>query len=393
MRQFNGKRFKEALQFRGKRLSELAEDIGISKQSLSLYANGDNNPPYDNVAKIALALAFPVEFFMTEDSCSVSTSNIYFRSQMSAKKLDQNAQKIKMEYVAKAYEALLRYVDLPELNIPFVSFESSENTLEADSDEALARIESIAMAVRRFWGIGDGPIENLQYLLESNGIIVTGFKDVDARIDAFSQRIHIQNHGELFAVALGVGEKPDCRLKFDMAHELGHILLHGWDDGNDGLSKDAFSVREKEANMFASAFLLPRDSFGKDVAPYATKLEFYQVLKRKWGVSMQAMMYRARQLEIISANQFQYMMRVMSAKNMRIHEPGDVLGNLNTNIFQGALDILFEGKYLDSKTLMTDFYDKGICLSQKDLEEIMGLKEGTLNANTGVFVLAKPKLD
>lgn len=381
------------MQFRGKRLSELAEDIGISKQSLSLYANGDNNPPYDNVAKIALALAFPVEFFMTEDSCSVSTSNIYFRSQMSAKKLDQNAQKIKMEYVAKAYEALLRYVDLPELNIPFVSFESSENTLEADSDEALARIESIAMAVRRFWGIGDGPIENLQYLLESNGIIVTGFKDVDARIDAFSQRIHIQNHGELFAVALGVGEKPDCRLKFDMAHELGHILLHGWDDGNDGLSKDAFSVREKEANMFASAFLLPRDSFGKDVAPYATKLEFYQVLKRKWGVSMQAMMYRARQLEIISANQFQYMMRVMSAKNMRIHEPGDVLGNLNTNIFQGALDILFEGKYLDSKTLMTDFYDKGICLSQKDLEEIMGLKEGTLNANTGVFVLAKPKLD
>lgn len=393
MRQFNGKRFKEALQFRGKRLSELAEDIGISKQSLSLYANGDNNPPYENVAKIALALAFPVEFFMTEDSYSVSTSNIYFRSQLSAKKLDQNAQKIKMEYVAKAYEALLRYVDLPELNIPSISFESSDNSFEADSDEALARIESIAMAVRRFWGIGDGPIENLQYLLESNGIIVTGFKDVDTRIDAFSQRIHIQNHGELFAVALGVGEKPDCRLKFDMAHELGHILLHEWDDGNDGLSKDAFSVREKEANMFASAFLLPRDSFGKDVAPYATKLEFYQILKKKWGVSMQAMMYRARQLEIISANQFQYMMRVISAKNMRIHEPGDVLGNLNTNIFQGALDILFEGKYLDSKTLMSDFYDKGICLSQKDLEDIMGLKEGTLNANTGVFVLAKPKLD
>ena len=242
MRQFNGKRFKEALQFRGKRLSELAEDIGISKQSLSLYANGDNNPPYDNVAKIALALAFPVEFFMTEDSYSVSTSNIYFRSQLSAKKLDQNAQKIKMEYVAKAYEALLRYVDLPELNIPSISFESSDNSFEADSDEALARIESIAMAVRRFWGIGDGPIENLQYLLESNGIIVTGFKDVDTRIDAFSQRIHIQNHGELFAVALGVGEKPDCRLKFDMAHELGHILLHELDDGNDGLSKDAVSV-------------------------------------------------------------------------------------------------------------------------------------------------------
>ena len=394
MRKFNGKKFKEALQFRGKRLSELAEDIGISKQSLSLYANGDNNPPYDNVARIALALAFPVEFFMSEDTCSVSTSNTYFRSQLSAKKLDQNAQRIKMEYVAKAYETLLKYVDFPKLNIPPVGFfESADNLLEADSNEALARIENIAMGVRRYWGIGDGPVENLQFLLESNGIVVTGFKDVDSRIDAFSQCIHINKYGELFTIALGIGEKPDCRLRFDMAHELGHILLHDWDDSNDSLDKDSFAVREKEANMFASAFLLPRNSFTLDVKNYATNLEFYRVLKKKWGVSIQAMMYRARQLEIISANQFQYMMRMVSAKGWRTNEPGDVPGNINVNIFQGALDVLFEGNYLDSKSLMKDFYNKGICLSQKDLEDIMGLKEGTLNSNAGVFVLAKPKLD
>lgn len=392
-RQFNGKRLKEALQFRGKRLSDLADEIGISKQSLSLYANGDNIPPYDNVAKIALSLAFPVDFFMTEDTCNVTTYNTYFRSQMSAKKLDQNAQKVKMEYVAKIYEALLRYVDVPKLNIPDVSFEDSDNILKVDSDEQLSRIEIIAMGLRHHWKLGDGPIENLQYILESNGIVVTGFKDVDDRIDAFSQRIHIENQGVVFTVALGIGSKPDCRLKFDMAHELGHILLHDWDDGNECLNKDEFAALEKQANMFASAFLMPRASFGRDVIPYANKVEYYRALKAKWGVSIQAMMYRARQLDIITANQFQYMMRTVSSNGWRIREPGDTPGKLNATIFQGALDVLFESNYSSPDSFIKDLYDQGICLSQRDLEDILGLKEGTLNVNTKKEKLAKLKIE
>ena len=390
-KKFNGSRFKEALQFRGKRMTELATDIGISKQSLSLYANGENIPPYENVMKIATALGFPFEYFMTEDLCTTATDNTYFRSQASASKMAQNAQKIKLEYVAKVYEVFLNYVDFPARNLPPVLFEAPDNVLEGDSLLTLHQIEEIAINTRKFWGIGMGPIENMQFLLESNGIIVTGFQDVDDKIDAFSQRVNVMNHGTVFIIALAIGDKPEVRLRFDMGHELGHILLHEWDDSNESLSRDEFNVREKQANMFASAFLLPRETFGRDVAPYATNVEYYRRLRKKWGVSMQAMMYRARQLNLITANQFQDMMRTVSAKGWRNHEPGDTPGKLNSTIFQGAADILIEGKYVSAGGLIDAFHENGIYLPQKDLEDILGLKPGTLTVGPKVIQLVKPK--
>jgi len=101
-------------------------------------------------------------------------------------------------------------------------------------------------------------------------------------------------------------------------------------------------------------------------------------LKKKWRVSMQAMMYRARQLDVITGNQFSYMMRQVSKNGWRKHEPGDVPGRLNSTIFQGALDILSEGGYLNSHELRVEFTKYGIVLSDKDLEDLMGLEEGTL---------------
>lgn len=392
-KRFNGQRLKEALNFRGMRMTELSKQLDISKQSLSLYANGENTPPFENVQKIANALKFPFDYFMTEDLCTTATDNTYFRSQASASKLIQNAQKTKLEYVAKVYEVLLNYVDFPQRNLPPVLFDGTDNLLDADSEEVLEQIESIAKAVRTHWGVGMGPIENMQFLLESNGIIVTGFRNVDEKIDAFSQRINVMNHGTVFVVALAVGQKPDVRLRFDMCHELGHILMHNWDDSNETLSKGEFNALEKQANMFASAFLLPRESFGKDVAPYATNVDYYRILRKKWGVSMQAMMYRARQLNLITANQFQYMMRTVSAKGWRTREPGDTPGQLNSTIFQSAIDVLFEGDYLNARTLMQAFHEYGIYLSQADLEDIMGLKPGTLKVESQVIPFIKPKTD
>ena len=130
--------------------------------------------------------------------------------------------------------------------------------------------------------------------------------------------------------------------------------------------------------MFASALLLPKDSFYRDIVPYATDIDYYKHLKKKWRVSMQAMMYRARQLEVITGNQFSYMMRQVSKHGWRKHEPGDVPGCLNSTIFQGALDILFDGGYLDSHELRLEFAKYGIVLSDKDMEDLMGLEEGTL---------------
>ena len=375
---FNGRRLKEALQFREKKMTELADETGISKQSLSLYANDGNIPPFDNVIKIARALEFPTEFFMSEDLCTASTGNTYFRSQASATKKSRNAQKIKLEYVSKMYEVILKYMNVPELNIPDTSMINiPEDITNVDSDQVINEIEKLAKLIREHWNLGNGPIDNLQYALQSNGIIVTGFRDVDTDIDAFSQQITIDGK-VLYIIALAIGSKPIERLRFDMAHELGHILMHTWGDDNEDISKDEFNMREKQANMFASALLLPKETFSKSVSAYPTNIDYYIALKKKWKVSMQAMMYRTRQLDIISANQFQYMMRIMSKNRYRTHEPGDKPGEIGDTIFQAALDMLFEGGYLTVRELLKEFGRYGIYLSQNDLENLMYLREGTL---------------
>lgn len=382
---FNGQRLKEALQFREKKMTELAADTGISKQSLSLYSNGGNMPPFENVVKIAKALDFPTEFFMSDDLCTTSTGNTYFRSQASATKKARFSQKIKLEYVAKMYEVLLNYMNVPELNLPdTMELNLPESVAEADSDAAFDEIEKLAEQVRDYWKLGDGPIENLQYVLQSNGIIVTGFRDVSSEIDAFSQQITV-NSQTVYIIALAVGSKPVERLRFDMAHELGHILMHSWGEDNESVSRDEFNAREKQANMFASALLLPRETFTRSISAYATNIDYYKALKKKWGVSMQAMMYRARQLDIISANQFQYMMRTVSKKGWRTHEPGDKPGEISDTIFQASLDLLFEGGYLTVSELLKEFEKYGICLNQEDMENLMCLKEGTLDCESNVI--------
>lgn len=135
-------------------------------------------------------------------------------------------------------------------------------------------IESIALAVREHWELDLSPISNLQLTLEENGIVITGFDTVDRKIDAFSQRTLIDD-GNVFFIAVAQGEKPKGRISFDMAHELGHILLHPWSESLDLIGKEEFKSRENQANRFACAFLLPKESFLQEIQAYPTDLNYY----------------------------------------------------------------------------------------------------------------------
>ena len=135
-------------------------------------------------------------------------------------------------------------------------------------------IESIALAVREHWELDISPISNLQLTLDENGIVITGFDTVDRKIDAFSQRTLIDD-GDVFFIAVAQGEKPKGRIFFDMAHELGHILLHPWSESLDLIGKEGFKSRENQANRFASAFLLPKESFLQEIQAYPTDLNYY----------------------------------------------------------------------------------------------------------------------
>jgi len=377
-KEFRGERLKNARLFRGKTLTELSAITGISKQSLSLYENNHNKPDYQKSGIIASALQFPYEFFLQEDECKTTTEVTYFRSLASATKMNRTTQSLKLEFVAKMYEVLLEYIDFPVLNLPNVDFTGNDNEFDdVENEKMVFEIEQIATSVREHWGLDDAPIQNLQLTLEKNGIIITGFDTNEDKIDAFSQRT-ILNNGEVFFICVDQGSKPEGRIRFDMAHELGHIILHPWSESLELVTKEEFKMRERQANIFASALLLPRNSFGNDVQAYPTDLKYYQWLKKKWKSSIQSMAYRSNQLGIVTDNQFQYMMRQISKNGWRQKEPDDVPFYLNENIFQGAIDLLFDEHILSASSLLRQLKQYGITLYPRDVEELLHLREGTL---------------
>ena len=186
---FNGNRLKEALQYRGKRMADLTGETGISRQSLSAYANGTNKPPLENVWLIANALHFPLEYFMQDDFPQLTTETTYFRSQASATKMSREEQKAKMKQAIALFDFFSRnYIDYDDYVAPAVSTEITETS---DTPKMYQQIENIADEVRAAWGMGRGPIESVQNVLELHGIIVTGFSlSGNDKIDAFSQKLN-----------------------------------------------------------------------------------------------------------------------------------------------------------------------------------------------------------
>ena len=379
-REFRGERLKYARIFRGKSLTELANESGISKQLISQYENGDSRPSHERLFNLSEILHFPYDFFMQSDLYAAHTDVTYFRSLMSAKRMERAAQSYKLEIAVEIYKALQdEYVDFQPLNIPNVEFSGVDSETDEQAMTNVANeIEQIAKKIRTYWHLGNGPIENLQFVLESNGIIVTGFPTAVDSIDAFSQRTYVSGH-DVYAIAVDQGNKPEGRIRFDLAHELGHILLHPWSESLEMITREEFKMREKQANMFAGAFLLPADAFRKDVQTYPTDLKYYLWLKKKWHVSVAAMLYRANQLKIITNNQFSYLMRQYSKNGWRKGEPDDCPFMLNENIFQGAIDLLFDAHILTPASFMRFLKSKSIDLYSDEVEQILHLRAGTLD--------------
>ena len=239
---FNGKRLKNARLFRGLTLTELADHTGISKQSISLYENERNTPEHERVQVLASTLNFPYEFFFQTDACETVTEVTYFRSLASATKMSRTAQSVKLEYVAKTYEVLLNYIDFPAINLPEVSFDGSDDEFDDKCiEDTQQQIESIAQQVRELWGVGDAPIKNLQFFARKKR---RASYDTDLIRGITNPTLLARE--QLSAIRICIllpsrsGQRPEGRIRFDMAHELGHILLHPWSENLELITKEEF---------------------------------------------------------------------------------------------------------------------------------------------------------
>lgn len=169
---------------------------------------------------------------------------------------------------------------------------------------------AVAMQTRQAWQLPPGPIANVTRVLEAAGIIIVARDLHTSGQDAVSSWPADEHEPPIIVVR---NDLPTDRWRFTLAHELGHLLMHGWvEDG-----------QEEQANEFASEFLAPAAAVTDDLVGLRTR-DFDRLLdlKQKWGMSVAALIRRAFMLELISERQYREFHVRLNQMRWRRVEPG-----------------------------------------------------------------------
>ncbi|MEV1167416.1 XRE family transcriptional regulator [Nonomuraea sp. NPDC049784] len=254
------------------RINELARLLHIHTQTLSNYENGRHQPADEVVDQIAEVLRFPVKFFYLGDVDPIEAEAISFRARSKLAPRRRELARAVGELVVELHKWITGRFRLPEPDLPTLG--------KPDPETA-------AVMVRSQWGLGLAPISNMVHLLESHGVRVFSLAPEYEDVDAFS---FVRDSTPF--VFLNTRKSAE-RSRFDAAHELGHLILHGEERPVDR------PQAEEEAHAFARAFLMPADSVVAHMPPSPF---VDQILKGKkiWKVSALALTYRLHDLGVMS---------------------------------------------------------------------------------------------
>lgn len=300
-------RIRRARLLRGLSLQELADAMGdITKQALSKFETGKDSPNSTRLIQLASKLELKPEYFFRPDT--VTLGQIEFRKHTS---LGAKAQASILE---AALEHIERYVELEsqfEAVQVFRRFDYRQHFPVAESEEA----EVAAAELREQWKLGGDAIRSMTELLEEEGIKVVEL-DAPERFDGLSAEI--ANSGDP-VVILNKGKSGE-RCRFTLAHELGHLVMRF----PEGI---ADQEEERLCHRFAGAFLFPAGQVREDFGTYRKRLEIRELklAKHYYGLSMQAILHRLKDLGIIDAALHRNYMVFFSKQGWRKEEPDKLL--------------------------------------------------------------------
>lgn len=379
-KKFYGENLKFARLYRGLSMEQLGEKIGKSKQIISQYESTEDQqqPPFDIVVKISEELKFPIAFFYENCNAKIERINTYFRALLSSNKKDKIVQENKATVIIEIYRFLEKYIEFPTLNIPKIE----------KSDLETRNLKNITQTIRESWNLSDGPIADIVNVLEMNGFIVSSINTNTMDIDAFTQYIRLDGE-KYFCIVVGKEKESFARRQFSIAHELAHVILHNTNLDVENLSREEFRSMEREADKFAAELLLPSESFRKDLI-YPTNLKFYEELKKKWKVSILAMLMRAAELKVITQNQLQYLIKQYYSKGYRNGEPlDDTIKMQEPTLIRLAINMLLDNNRFTPNEFMRNLNDNGIWIESDEVEDLIGLEKGKLKCieeNTGKII-------
>ena len=368
---FQPERLEDALLARGFTAVELAARMGVSPYTVSRWRNDARLPSPELLAQLAGELRVSPQWLMRPKAPPLSRPN--FRGSVAQMKADRSLLNVRVGWLAEMAEQLEEYVDYPAVNVPRLSFSKATEISDAD-------IEGAAEHCRAVWGLREAPVADVVLLLENAGVIVAREETGTARIEglsAWSQK------GRPY-VLLCADKANGFRSRFDAAHELGHLVLHG----SIAAPNDATThkLMELQAHRFAGAFLLPAKSFAGEVS-LPVSLQGLLLLKKRWGVSVAAMILRLVALGVLSDNDYLRLIKLRSAKWGNKQEPldGDLVPETPRLLRRTAEMLVDAGVF--SVAGLEDFFG----LSMADVERLLGFPWGSLT-RPAAQVIAMPTM-
>lgn len=375
---FNGERLKEARLYNKLTITELAERLNVTKQMISKYENGKSEPSFDKSLQLNHFLGYPREFFYSKEKFYIENEGTFFRSRLTATQKSKEPASIALKYSVIVRDFLEGYVEFPTLQ--------NREVYEGESN-----IEEITLSIREKMDLGLDPIYDIVELSELMGFTVINMNYQEDKVDAFSSMNTI-NGNSYFIITTG-DSGSFYRQQFSIAHEIGHWVLHQNINPQE-LDKDEYKVIEEEANRFASILLLPKESFGIELkSKIVDEIDTYYNLKRKWHVSMAAMIKRARDMEIISAEQEVKLYKQMHYRKWRNPEPFDLDTKVTSPVsFKQSLELLIDENILLGHEIPFKIAEQyNLYLTPKLLAEICGVKPALFMDNSQSKVVLQIK--
>ncbi len=303
---------------RGITQKRLAEELGVTPAAVSQYESGVHAPSADVVERLVVSLRFLPAFFYRPLEVD-DEAPAFFRSLRRAPQRERDRARSYALVLGEVAGLLDRDVELPAVDVP---------AIRLAPDAPSASVEAAAEHVRCRWRVEPGPIAHVVRLLEAHGAVVVAVGQFDSRLDAFSIWV-----AERPVVVLCSDKGVPKRRRFDAAHELGHLILHPQ-------AKSGDATLERQAHRFASALLMPAQEIEPWLPRRANQIEVVRRASETWGVSMQALLYRARTLGTMNETSYTRAVRRMNALGWRTDEPVEAGPEEAPSVLGAAVDAL-----------------------------------------------------
>ena len=278
----------------------LANAVGVGKMTISNYESGKRNPDYEISCKLSAALGITLSQLLEYGNSNIVIRHGAFRKQSSLTKTQQEVILSETDrYLKRLFTAVSVLGDaaLPPSpvyeRIPVDDYETGGQYLRQ-----ILRISP------------DGPVGNITDIIENNGFVIC---PVDFSERGFSGINGMVNDRPFIAVNSSMSAE---RQRFTLIHELAHLVFSFQDDQNE----------ERMVDGIAGAFLLPKGDILRELGPKRTDIRGdLRYIQREYGISMAAVVMRARQIGIISKSVFETTMKWMSANGLRMNEQSEII--------------------------------------------------------------------